>query len=121
MNNADDIFEGVEALDEVAALVLDQAGPEGLRQLLAHTVETGVLRQEHLLEVAERFEAAGLSEGAAIVMEAAEHAPREAEACPFNLQSDPGNYRDWHRRHRRDFTGFLLDDRDRAASLRQLR
>jgi len=89
MNSADDIFDGVEALDEVAAIVLDQEGPEGLRQLLAHTVETGILCREDLLRAAERLEMAGLSEGAAIVMEEPRMRPLRLRLAPSIRRSIP--------------------------------
>jgi len=94
------------------AYVYQEGGEAALRQLL----DMVALDRESLMRAAIELEETGLGEIAAIVAEA----PPEAEVCPFDLQSDPCNYRDWHRRHRRDFTGFLLDDRDRATRLRQL-
>jgi len=56
----DDIFDGIEAMDEVAALVLDQAGPEGLSQLFSIAISDGVLCREDLEKITAKLAAAGL-------------------------------------------------------------
>jgi hypothetical protein len=75
-----DIFDGCRSTDEVLALVYDQAGSEGLKELLAHLSEAGFNRQS-LLSAARRLEIAGLTEAGATVAEMAgaadEHVSRD--------------------------------------------
>jgi hypothetical protein len=65
-----DPFHDCQEVDEVLFLMLDLGGPEGLRQLLAHTA----VDQETLNEAAVSLEAVGLAEGARIVRDAATQA-----------------------------------------------
>jgi hypothetical protein len=85
----DNLFDSFETDDEIMAFVLDREGTEGLKQLLDILVAEHRMDQESLREAAGRLEAAGLLQGAAIVMEAAEqiadHAPAEIAA----IISDP--------------------------------
>jgi hypothetical protein len=48
-------------------------------------------------------------------------APSATSDCPFDEATDPANARDWRRRHLQDFTGFLLDDEERAIRVKQLK
>jgi hypothetical protein len=64
-----DLFDSCEGIDEILALVLDQAGPEGLKELLEQLVGAAGLYREHLLDAADRLEDAGLVEGANLIRE----------------------------------------------------
>lgn len=66
-----ELFDGCETLDEILFVTFNQAGPEGLRALLAKVK----LHQQELVEAADKLaQAAGLADGAAIVREAAKDA-----------------------------------------------
>ena len=68
-----DLFDGCETVDEIMALVLEQAGAEGLQDLVARlTADTTAIDRESLMNAANQLEAAGLTQGAAIVRAAAE-------------------------------------------------
>jgi hypothetical protein len=69
-----DIFDGCE-MDEVAAVVFQQAGPEGLQGLMDKFVDSKVIDKGTLLQIASKLRAAGLAQGAEIVGKAAEGAP----------------------------------------------
>jgi hypothetical protein len=69
-----DIFDGCE-MDEVAAVVFQQAGPEGLRGLMDELIDNKTIDRDSLLHIAESLERGGLSEGACIVRNAALDAP----------------------------------------------
>jgi hypothetical protein len=69
-----DIFDGCE-MDEVAAVVFQQAGPEGLQGLMDKLIENKIFDKDSLLDIAESLEHGGLSDGACIVRDAAENAP----------------------------------------------
>jgi hypothetical protein len=69
-----DIFDGCE-MDEVAAIVFQQAGPEGLQGLMDQLIDHKIIDKDRLLDVAESLEHGGLSDGACIVRDAAENAP----------------------------------------------
>jgi hypothetical protein len=68
-----DIFDGCE-MDEVAAVVFQQAGPEGLRGLMEELIDNKIIDKDSLLDIAESLEHGGLSDGACIVRDAAENA-----------------------------------------------
>jgi len=65
----DDIFSGCE-IDEIYALVFDQVGPEGLRELLAKVV----LDREVLEDAAGKLKDAGLPDASKLVAESAARA-----------------------------------------------
>jgi hypothetical protein len=68
--------------------------------------------RESLERDAEELKAVGLPDVAAIVAEFAVGLPPEAN--PFDPETDAANWRDWNRRTHNDFTGFMLDDDERA-------
>jgi hypothetical protein len=69
-----DIFDGCE-MDEVAAVVFQQAGPEGLRGLMDKLIDFKIIDKDSLWDIAESLEHGGLPDGACIVRDAAENAP----------------------------------------------
>jgi hypothetical protein len=73
MTTEDDLFADCE-LDEIFALFFDQAGAEGLQELLAQVK----LVQQELVEAAGKLEQAGLFQSAGIVRDAAKQAPTRA-------------------------------------------
>jgi hypothetical protein len=55
-----------------------------------------------------------LLKAADLVKEAAANAPEAGSECPY--PDGTANARDWHRRHKQDFTDFYQDDEDRKPS-----
>src|SRR5215831_4678789 len=85
----EDLFDSFETADEIMAIVLDRAGTEGLKQLINILVAEHRMDQESLTEAAGRLEAAGLLQGATIVMEAAEHIVDQALSEIAAILHDP--------------------------------
>jgi hypothetical protein len=86
------------------AYVYSEDGAEGLRALLALLATD----QESLLRDVQELTEVGLPDVADIVMEAAASAPPKQNPHPEGT----ADWRDWNRRHKQDFTGYLLDDED---------
>jgi hypothetical protein len=73
-----DEFDAFDSVAMVFAFIHATAGAEGLRELLAMWADNAdPISQERLQEQAEELEAVGLTEAAAIVLEAAKEAPTE--------------------------------------------
>jgi hypothetical protein len=73
------VLDGCETLDETFAGVLCMAGPEALAELLCWLCEDGFVIKADLVDAAAKLKAAGLSDGARLVAEAAkrENLPTE--------------------------------------------
>ena len=68
-------FDACESCDEIMAIVFDQVGIEGLRELVDQCIDKAGFCRQTLVEAAYRLETAGLVEPAELVAEAAERAP----------------------------------------------
>lgn len=82
-----DILDDAAEIDEIIALVFDQTGEDGLRELMARL--SGVVDQQILLDAANKLEVAGLSDAAAIVGEAAEQTGDKDAELIADILCDP--------------------------------
>jgi len=112
MAEATDPFNDMDDAAAVMAYIHQKHGKAALAELLA----MGDHSQESLIGDGELLTAMGLEECAAIVAEFAANTPPEMNPHP----EGSANARDWNRRHKQDFTGYLLDDEDRAIRVKQL-
>jgi len=78
-------FENCETIDETMFMVLDLAGPEGLKELLAEVD----LDREDLSQASDKLKAAGLVDGAQLLRDAAKEAPTRAAREISRIMADP--------------------------------
>jgi hypothetical protein len=102
MTEEDDVFTSSESQDELMFVVFDQAGSDGLREILAQFTH----HQLNYGEIAEAFSRAGLLEAADIVTEAAQQANYLLAAnCPYDGQQEsPIHKQYWMRSNAARFT-----------------
>jgi len=102
MAEATDPFNDMDDSAAVMAYIHQKHGNAALAELLA----MGDYNQESLIGDSELLTAMGLEDCAAIVAELAAETPRAGNPHP----EGSANGRDWDRRHRGIFNGYLKND-----------
>lgn len=65
------LYDNFDTADEIIAYLLHDAGPDRVQELMALLVGNEIIERREMMEIADKLKDAGLSEGAAIVLDAA--------------------------------------------------